>query len=68
MQISSTGKICTLAKTRGLYVCKKGKNTLLKDCKISHLPTEGENTGLQAPGKPRNPYTEVVQKSELRPT
>jgi hypothetical protein len=50
-QFSSTGKICTLAETRRLYVSKKSEERLLRDCKKSDLTIEGENAVLQAPRK-----------------
>jgi hypothetical protein len=60
--------MCALAKSRGLYVSKKSENHLLEGYKNSDPPIEGENAVLQACGKARNPYIEVVSKSELRPT
>jgi hypothetical protein len=58
--IGSTGKICALAKSRGLYVSKKSNNRLLKDCEKSDLTIEGENAVLQGRRKRRNAYIEVV--------
>ena len=64
----STGKMCTLAKTRGLYVSEKSANRLLKDCEKSEILIEGENAVLEGRRKARNLHIEVVQKCELRPT
>jgi hypothetical protein len=58
--VGSTGKICALAKSRGLYVWEKSKNPLLKDCEKSDLTIEGENAVLQGRRKRRNAYIEVV--------
>jgi hypothetical protein len=35
--IRSTGEMCTLARTKGLYVSKKSEDRLLKDCEKSDL-------------------------------
>ena len=52
--VGSTGKICALVKTRGLYVSGKSKNRLLKDCEKSDLTIESENAVLQGLRKRRN--------------
>jgi hypothetical protein len=68
LAVRSTGKMCALAKSRGLYVSKKRANRLLKDCKKSHILIEGQSAVLQARRKAQTLHIEVVQKSELRPT
>jgi hypothetical protein len=58
--IRSTGKICALAKSRGLYVWKKSLNRLPKDHEKSDRKIEGENAVLQDRRNRRNSYIEVV--------
>jgi hypothetical protein len=58
--IRSTGKICALAKSRGLYVSKKSEDRLLKGCEKSDHKIETENAVLQDPKKRGKPHMEVV--------
>jgi hypothetical protein len=59
-QLSSTGKICTLAKTRGLYVSEKIENHLPKDCESGDFLIGGEKALLQQCKKTRKSHIEVV--------
>jgi hypothetical protein len=47
-------------QNRGVYVWKKSKNRLLKDCEKSDPTIEGKNAVLQGRRKRQNAYIEVV--------
>jgi hypothetical protein len=43
---TSTGKVCTRSRPRGLYVSKESEDRLLKDCTKIGRPIDSENVAL----------------------